>query len=65
MEEQLFVEEETQGLESLHQPRLTVLLRDAVKQKGRMEAAQMLGVNYKTLQLPWHRASCHPGCAMS
>ncbi len=46
MEEQLFVEDETPGL---HELRLTILLRDVVKQKGRMETAKVLGVNYKTL----------------
>ncbi len=49
MKVQQFAGDRTPGLESLHQLRLTVLLRDVVKQKGRMEAAQMLGVNYKTL----------------
>ena len=49
MKVQQFAGNRAPGLESLHQLRLTVLLRDVVKQKGRMEAAQMLGVNYKTL----------------
>ena len=49
MEEQLFVEDTTPGLERLHELRLTALLRDVVKQKGRMDAAKILGVNYKTL----------------
>ncbi len=49
MKEQLFAEDTTPGLESLHELRLTALLRDVVKQKGRMDAAKILGVNYKTL----------------
>ena len=32
MEEQLFTEDSTPGLESLHELRLTILLRDLVKQ---------------------------------
>ena len=49
MEGQLFVVDETPGLDSLHELRLTALLRDVVKRKGRMEAAETLRVNYKTL----------------
>ncbi len=49
MKEQLFAEDTSPGLEGLHELRLTVLLRDLVKEKGRMEAAKILGVNYKTL----------------
>ena len=49
IEEQLFVEDRTPGLEGLHELRLTVLLRDVVEQKGRMDEAKVLGVNYKTL----------------
>ena len=40
MEEQLFVEDETPGL---HELRLTILLRDGAKQKGRMDAALTSG----------------------
>ena len=49
MNEQLLAGGETPGLASLHELRLTVLLRDVVKQKGRMEAAKVLRVNYKAL----------------
>ena len=49
MNRQLLTGGETPGLESLHELRLTVLLRDVVKQKGRMEAARTLRINYKTL----------------
>ena len=49
MKEELLVGDRTPGLESLHQLRLTALLRDVVKRKGRMEAAVVLRVNYKTL----------------
>ncbi len=49
MNEQLLAGGETPGLESLHELRLAALLRDVVKQKGRMEAARTLRVNYKTL----------------
>ena len=49
MEEQQFVGDRSPGLESLHQVRLTALLRDLVNKRGRMEAAKILGVNYKTL----------------
>ena len=49
MNEQLLAGGGTPGLESLHEVRLAVLLRDVVKQKGRMEAARTLRINYKTL----------------
>ena len=49
MEEQLFVEDETPGLEGLHELRLAILIRDVVEQKGRMDEAKVLGVDYKTL----------------
>ena len=42
MKEELLVADRTPGLESLHQLRLTPLLRDVVKRKGRMEAAVVL-----------------------
>ena len=45
----LLAGDRTPGLESLHQLRLTALLRDVVKRKGRMEASEVLRVNYKTL----------------
>ena len=49
MNEQLMAGGETPGLESLHELRLAALLRDVVEQKGRMDAARTLRVNYKTL----------------
>ena len=39
----------TPSLESLHQVRLAALLHDLVDDRGRMEAAEALRVNYKTL----------------
>ena len=54
MNEQLLAGDETPGLESLHELRLAALLRDVVKQKGRMEAARTLRVNYKTLAAALH-----------
>ncbi len=38
----------TPNLESLHKVRLTALLHDLMKE-GKLEAAQFLGVNHKTL----------------
>ena len=49
MKDELLTGDRTPSLESLHELRLTALLRDMVKKKGRMEAAELLGVNYKTL----------------
>ena len=49
MKDELLAGDRTPGLESLHQLRLTALLRDVVKRKGRMEASVVLRVNYKTL----------------
>ena len=37
------------SLESLHDVKLEALLHDIVKREGKMQAAQILGVNYKTL----------------
>ena len=48
MEEKLLDGEATPNLESLHKVRLTALLHDLLKE-GKLEAAQLLGVNYKTL----------------
>ena len=49
MNEQYLPGGEIPGLESLHELRLSALLRDLVKRKGRMEAARTLRVNHKTL----------------
>ena len=48
MEDKLLDSEATPNLESLHKVRLTALLHDLMKQ-GKLEAAQLLGVNHKTL----------------
>lgn len=48
MEEKLLEGEATANLESLHSVRLTALLHDLMKE-GKLEAAQLLGVNHKTL----------------
>ena len=41
--------EKSGSVEDLRQLRLRALLRDLVREEGRMEAAELLGVNYKTL----------------
>ena len=61
MKEELLVGDRTPGLESLHQLRLTPLLRDVVKRKGRMEAAVVLRVNYKTLEAAIDSGKLTPG----
>ena len=48
MEEKLLDGDATPNLESLHKVRLTALLNDLMKQ-GKLEAAQLLGINHKTL----------------
>ena len=48
MEEKLLDGDATPNLESLHRVRLTALLNDLMKQ-GKLEAAQLLGINHKTL----------------
>ncbi|MXY98637.1 MAG: hypothetical protein F4Z29_13065 [Gemmatimonadetes bacterium] len=48
MEEKLLEGDATDNLESLHNVRLTALLHDLMKE-GKLEAAQLLGVNHKTL----------------
>ena len=48
MEEKLVDGDATPNLESLQEMRLTALLHDLMKE-GKLEAAQLLGVNYKTL----------------
>ena len=48
MEEKLVDGDATPNLESLQKVRLTALLHDLMKE-GKLEAAQILGVNYKTL----------------
>ena len=41
--------EKSRSVEDLRRLRLRALLRDLVREEGRMEAAELLGVNYKTL----------------
>ena len=41
--------EKSGSVEDLRKLRLRALLRDLVREEGRMEAAELLGVNYKTL----------------
>ena len=48
MEEKLLEGDATPNLESLQKVRLTALLHDLMKE-GKLETAQLLGVNYKTL----------------
>ena len=48
MQEKLLARDSTDNLESLHSVRLTALLHDLMKE-GKLEAAQLLGVNHKTL----------------
>ena len=48
MDEKLLDGDDTPNLESLHKVRLTALLNDLMK-RGKLEAAQILGVNHKTL----------------
>ena len=48
MEEKLLDGDGTANLKSLHNVRLTALLHDLMKE-GKLEAAQLLGVNHKTL----------------
>ena len=48
MEQKLLDGDATANLESLHSVRLTALLHDLMK-RGKLEAAQLLGVNHKTL----------------
>ena len=49
MKERAVAMEKTRSLENLHELRLMALLLDVIREKGRMEAADLLGVNYKTL----------------
>ena len=49
MKERVVAMEKTRSLENLHELRLMALLLDVIREKGRMEAADLLGVNYKTL----------------
>ena len=48
MEQKLLDGDATANLESLHSVRLTALLHDLMR-RGKLEAAQLLGVNHKTL----------------
>ena len=41
--------EKSRSFEDLRKLRLKALLRDLVREEGRMEAAELLGINYKTL----------------
>ena len=41
--------EKSRSVENLRHLRLMALLRDLIQDEGRMEAAEVLGVNYKTL----------------
>ena len=49
MNEKYAAGEKSRSLENLRHLRLMALLRDLIRDEGRMEAAEMLGVNYKTL----------------
>ena len=49
MNEKYVTGEKSGSLESLRHLRLMALLRELIRDEGRMEAAEMLGVNYKTL----------------
>ena len=49
MNEKYLTGEKSRSLESLRHLRLMALLRELIRDEGRMEAAEMLGVNYKTL----------------
>ena len=60
MNEQLTAGGEAPGLEGLHELRLKVLLRDVVEQKGRMDAAKILRVNYKSLAAALHSGKLTP-----
>ena len=52
--------EKTRSLENLHELRLMALLLDVIREKGRMEAADRLGVNYKTLARAVETGSLSP-----
>ncbi len=49
MKEKLLAGDATPSLESLHGVRLTALMHDLMNREGKMGAAQILGVNHKTL----------------
>ena len=60
MKERAVAMEKTRSLENLHELRLMALLLDVIREKGRMEAAEMLGVNYKTLARAVETGSLSP-----
>ena len=60
MKERVVVMEKTRSLENLHELRLMALLLDVIREKGRMEAAELLGVNYKTLARAVETGSLSP-----
>ena len=49
MNEKYVAGKKSRSLENLRHLRLMALLRDLIRDEGRMEAAEMLGVNFKTL----------------
>ena len=49
MNEKYAAGEKSRSVENLRHLRLMALLRDLIRDEGRMEAAEVLGVNYKTL----------------
>ena len=59
MEEELLEGDAMDNLESLHKVRLTALLHDLMKE-GKLEAAQLLGVNHKTLSAAFDSAVLTP-----
>ena len=60
MKERAVAMEKTRSLENLHELRLMALLLDVIREKGRMEAADLLGVNYKTLARAVETGSLSP-----
>ncbi len=60
MKERAVAMEKTRSLENLHELRLMALLLDVIREKGRMEAADRLGVNYKTLARAVETGSLSP-----
>ncbi len=63
MDEELLVGGSTPSLESLHEVRLTALMHDMVDREGKLETAQLLGVNYKTLKAAVTSGSLTPRLA--
>ena len=50
MKERAVAMEKTRSLENLHELRLMALLLDVIREKGRMEAADLLGVDPRTVK---------------